>query len=55
MKPKDKLWQVCKNYIINNGISCAKTIYQTDKVVLSSLELIEQICEIVGYLELKED
>ena len=43
-----ELYTVCLKFIIQNKIYCPEDIYQTDKVN-NSLELIEDICNIVGY------
>ena len=43
-----ELYTVCLKFIIQNKIYCPEDIYQTDKVY-NSLELIEDICNIVGY------
>lgn len=42
---------IAKKFIEDNKIRCAETIYQCDRVVENSLELIESLCEIVGYYE----
>lgn len=52
---KEFLWELCKNFIEDNEISCSETIYQTDRVVEKSLEFIESICDIVGYRQFTED
>lgn len=45
----DKLEQIVKQFIDKNNISCAETIYQCDWVLENSQELIEKLCNIVGY------
>lgn len=49
-----KLWKLCERFIREQRISCAETIYQTDWVVVNSYELIEEICNIVGYVPTEE-
>lgn len=44
-----ELYTVCLKFVIQNKISCPEDIYQTDEVSNNSLELIEDICNIVGY------
>lgn len=43
------LWSTCNDFIRENSISCAESIYQRDKIPENALELIEKVCEIVGY------
>lgn len=50
-----KLWTLCEQFIEDNRITCAETVYQTDRVIRNAYEFIEEICEIVGYAERKED
>jgi hypothetical protein len=40
-----------KNFINDNEIRCAESVYQTDYVAENSLEFIESLCEVVGYYE----
>ena len=49
MECKDDLWVLCENFVADNNITCCETIYQTDRVVVNALPLIERVCEIVGY------
>lgn len=46
---KQDLLDLCEAYIATQQISCAEAVHQTDRVSESALELIEGICEIVGY------
>lgn len=48
---KDVLWALCREFIKDMDITCDESIYQNDKVVLSALEFIESIANIVGYKE----
>jgi hypothetical protein len=43
------LWGLCERFIRENEIQCAESVYQMDGIAENSLELIERICEIVGY------
>lgn len=47
--PENQLETVCRKFINEQDISCAEAIYQVDRIRLSALELLESICEIVGY------
>ena len=46
---KNQLWIRCKAYIIANEITCKEDIAQTDKIIENYPELMEAICDIVGY------
>lgn len=50
-----RLLKLCKRFIKEQDISCSETIYQTDRVSENALEFIEDIAEIVGYVEEEED
>lgn len=51
---KNLLYDKVKEYIEKQQITCGETIYQTDRVSLTSLEFIEECCDIVGYAEIKD-
>jgi hypothetical protein len=40
---------LCEKFVNDQEISCSESVYQSDRVIDNSCELIEQICEIVGY------
>ena len=50
-----KLWQVCAQFIQAQNISCAETVYQTDRVIENAYEFIEQVCDVVGYVDLEDE
>jgi len=54
MEPDD-LEEYCRLFIERMGISCAETIYQTDRVIENAYEFIEGICDRVGYQESHDD
>lgn len=51
MQCERKLHQIIDNFIDAMDISCAETIYQTDRVAENALQFIEKICNHVGYKE----
>lgn len=53
--PRNVLWEVCQQFINQYEVSCPENIYQSDRVVLNAQQFIEEICNIVGYAEVKED
>lgn len=55
MEAHIKLWQVCAQFIEAQNISCAESVYQTDRVIENAYEFIEQVCDIVGYVDLEEE
>lgn len=46
---KQKLFERVQQFIKDQNISCAETIYQTDRVIEHAYEFIEDLCDIVGY------
>ena len=49
VKDMARLWALCARFIEEQDIHCAETIYQTDRIAENALQLIEDICEEVGY------
>lgn len=41
----------CEQFIQDHRISCAETVYQSDRVILNAYEFIEGVCDLVGYYE----
>jgi hypothetical protein len=41
----------CRDFIDAQRITCAETIYQTDRVIENAYEFIEGICERLGYFD----
>ena len=48
---KEDLWNLCKNFIEKYDISCPEVVYQSDRVIENAYELIEKICDLIGYVE----
>jgi hypothetical protein len=46
-----KLWEAVEQFIKENEITCAETIFQCDWVAENSGEFIEKLCDIVGYAD----
>lgn len=55
MSKEENLWALCKKFIEDEKISCAESVYQTDSVIINAYELIEKICNIVGYHKYEDD
>ncbi len=55
MKIDAELFDLCRDFIKDNEITCSETIYQSDKIEANALDLIEQICELIGYYEDEEE
>lgn len=49
---KQRLWDLCEDFINEQEISAPETIYQSDRVIQNAYDLIEKICDIVGYQDL---
>lgn len=48
------LWNVCKNFIEEYEIGCVEQIWQTDSVIIAAPELVQGVCEVVGYKPYEE-
>lgn len=46
-----KLMEACDDFITHNKIRCAETIGQVDSVQEKMPDLVEKICDILGYYE----
>lgn len=55
MKVDAELFDICKDFIKDNEITCAESIYQKDSIEANALDLIEQICELIGYYEEEDE
>jgi hypothetical protein len=55
MNKRKQLWDLCQKFINDQRISCAESIYQCDWVSENSPEFIEQVCEIIGYYEYRDE
>jgi hypothetical protein len=50
----DLVW-LCREFIRRHKITCSESIYQRDDIIRDAYELIEGICETVGYYEREDD
>lgn len=55
MRIDSELFDLCKDFIRENEISCSEQIYDRDSLQLQCLELLEQICDLIGYHEDEEE
>jgi hypothetical protein len=49
------LWKVCKKFVEEQEIGCADTIHQCDWVIEHAYEFIEDVCNVVGYVEYEDE
>jgi len=49
------LYALCERFVVDNEIHCPEAIWQMDHVIGNAHEFIEEMCNIIGYAELKED
>lgn len=50
-----ELYDLVSEFIVQNEITSAETIYQMDHVSENFYEFMEQVCELVGYAEYVDD
>jgi hypothetical protein len=51
----EALFETVTKFIDDHRISCPEAITQNDEVITNAYDLIESLCEIVGYYEYDED
>lgn len=44
-----ELFDIVRNFIEEQKITCPETIVQSDRVVENAYDLIEELCDVVGY------
>jgi hypothetical protein len=52
---KAALWALCEQFVADQTIFCAETVYQSDRVIENAYAFIADVCEIVGYAPLDDD
>ena len=52
---KKTLLGICQDFIRDNNITCAETVYQSDRVIENAYEFIDKICSLVGYAKEEEE
>lgn len=50
-KEMNELHALCLKFINDQKITCAETVFQSDRVIENAYEFIRKICDIVGYAE----
>jgi hypothetical protein len=55
VKDMAALWKLCAKFVEDNNITCAETVYQSDRVIENGYVFIADVCEIVGYVELEDE
>lgn len=55
--PEDlkRLWDHCREFFIEQRITCPETIVQSDRVIVNAYSFIDGIGEIIGYPQREED
>ena len=54
-KDHQRLVEIIRVFVEDNGITCKEVIWQTDWVSENALPLINQLVEIVGYKKWEDD
>lgn len=50
-----QLLEITGAFIRDQKISCSEAVYQSDRVILNAYELIEKLCDVVGYFHYEDD
>ncbi len=51
---KDKLWALCKEFVVGNEICCPEDVHRCDQVLAESAQFIKKICRLVGWEDEEE-
>jgi len=49
-----KLWEICKGFVNKYKPTCAESVYQVESINLACPEIVEEICNCVGYYDIDE-
>lgn len=52
---KNKLYKLCIKFINDNEILAPECIYQNDHVIEKAYSFIENICDLIGYVDIDDD
>lgn len=52
---KEHLWRLVQQFMLEQDISGPECIYQSDRVILNAHDLLDKLCETVGYPEMDKD
>lgn len=50
-----KLHEIVQTFVDKHRISCADAIAQNDRIIEGAYDLIEDLCNVVGYYEYPEE
>lgn len=49
MNKGEQLEKIVTDFVAEQRITCAETIYQSDRVIENAYDLIAKLCNVVGY------
>jgi hypothetical protein len=49
------LWKLCAKFVEDNNITCAETVYQSDRVIRNAYIFMKEVCKIVGYVDYEDE
>lgn len=50
-----KLYALCSDFIMENGIHCPEDIAQVDHIIANAYDFLEEMCELIGYAEFTDE
>jgi len=51
VKDMAALWKLCAKFVEDNNITCAETVYQSDRVIRNAYMFMHEVCEMVGFVD----
>ena len=55
VKDMAALWKLCAKFVEDNNITCAETVYQSDRVIRNAYMFMKEVCEIVGFVDYEDE
>ena len=49
------LWKLCAKFVEDNNITCAETVYQSDRVIRNAYEFMHEVCKNVGFVDYEDE
>ena len=51
----ERVLKIIEQFVIDQRISCDETIYQSDRVIVNAYDLMYELINVAGYMEIEEE
>jgi hypothetical protein len=55
VKDMAALWKLCAKFVEDNNITCAETVYQSDRVIHNAYMFMHEVCKNVGFVDYEDE